>query len=175
MPEPFLIGAAISVLPLLLIIAYNDVRYRRIPNPYVLAVLLYGLGSNAFFNGLQGTISSLQGAAVAFGLMLILHIFGAMGAGDVKLFGAIGAVIGIKLVPLTFVAVVLTGGVLALIFALISGTMRTTLWRVGNILVGLMPGAKLPRYEIPNDRKLTVPYGVAIAVGTLTSLLFFRG
>ncbi len=175
MSKSFLIGAAISVLPLLLIIAYHDVRYRRIPNPYVLAVLVYGIGSNTVFDGLSGTISSLAGLGLAFGLMLMLHIFGAMGAGDVKLFGAIGAVIGVKLVLPTFVAVVLTGGVLAVAFALLSGTMRITLWRVLNIFFGLLPGAKLPRYEIPSDRRLTIPYGVAITVGTLTSFVLFRG
>ena len=45
--------------------------------------------------------------------MFMLHVFGAMGAGDVKLFAAIGSVIGAQLVLPTFVVVVLTGGVLA--------------------------------------------------------------
>jgi len=175
MPQSALIGATICVLPLLLMIAYHDVRYRRIPNPYVLAVLIYGIGYHVIFGGLSGTLASLEGVALAFGLMFVLHIFGAMGAGDVKLFGAIGSVIGVKLVLPTFVAVVLTGGLLALGFAIFSGTLRTTMWRVLNILFGLMPGARLPRYEIPVDRSLTIPYGVAITLGTLTSFVLYRG
>ena len=174
MPQRVLISALVCVAPLFLVIVYNDVRYRRIPNPYVLAVLIIGFGLNALFGGVAGALSSLAGVAMAFGLMFILHIVGSMGAGDVKLFGAVGAVIGSHLVLPTFVVVVLTGGLLALIISLFSGTLRTTLWRVLNILVGLMPGAKIPRYEIPADRRLTIPYGVAITVGSLMSFLYFR-
>jgi prepilin peptidase CpaA len=173
MPQRVLISALVCVAPLFLVIVYNDVRYRRIPNPYVLAVLIIGLGLNALFGGVAGALSSLAGVAMAFGLMFVLHIVGSMGAGDVKLFGAVGAVIGSHLVLPTFVVVVLTGGLLALIISLFSGTLRTTLWRVLNILVGLMPGAKIPRYEIPADRRLTIPYGVAITVGSLMSFLYF--
>jgi prepilin peptidase CpaA len=39
---------------------------------------------------------------LAFVLMFLLHVFGAMGAGDVKLFAAIGAVMGAHLVLPTF-------------------------------------------------------------------------
>jgi prepilin peptidase CpaA len=173
MPQRVLISALVCVAPLFLVIVYNDVRYRRIPNPYVLAVLIIGLGLNALFGGVAGALSSLAGVAMAFGLMFVLHIVGSMGAGDVKLFGAVGAVIGSHLVLPTFVVVVLTGGLLALIISLFSGTLRTTLWRVLNILVGLMPGAKIPRYEIPADRRLTIPYGVAITVGSLMTFLYF--
>ena len=175
MSTRLLLSALVSVVPLLLIIAYNDVRYRRIPNPYVLAILVCGFGLNAFFGGVSGVFSSIAGLALAFGLMFLMHIVGAMGAGDVKLFGAVGAVIGIHLVLPTFVVVVITGGALAIIFSFYSGTMRTTLWRVLNILIGLMPGARIPRYEIPSDRRLTIPYGVAITVGSLMSILYFVG
>ncbi len=50
-----------------------------------------------------------------------MHIFGAMGAGDVKLFGAVGAVLGVSLVPLAFVLVVMLGAVLAVYTMLRSG------------------------------------------------------
>ena len=175
MSTRLLISALVSVVPLLLIIAYNDVRYRRIPNPYVLAILVCGFGLNATFGGVNGVVSSIGGLALAFGLMFLMHLVGAMGAGDVKLFGAVGAVIGLHLVLPTFVVVVLTGGVLAIVFSIYSGTMQTTMWRVLNILIGIMPGARIPRYEIPADRRLTIPYGVAITVGSVMSFLYFRG
>ncbi|MEP6921890.1 MAG: prepilin peptidase [bacterium] len=174
MSTRLLLSALVSVVPLLMIIAYNDVRYRRIPNPYVLAVLVCGFGLNAVFGGVDGAFSSIAGLGLAFSLMFLMHLIGAMGAGDVKLFGAVGAFIGIHLVLPTFVVVVLTGGVLAIIFSLYSGTMRTTMWRVLNILTGLMPGARIPRYEIPADRRLTIPYGVAITLGSMLSFLYFR-
>jgi Flp pilus assembly protein protease CpaA len=106
--------------------------------------------------------------------MLLLHFFGALGAGDVKLFAAIGSLIGVSLVLQTFVIVVLLGGVLALISMFYTGTTVMTLQRVWVILVSFLPGWKMPRYKVTPDRH-TIPYGVAITVGTLISIVFFSG
>ena len=93
------------LIPLAVTVTYFDMRYRRIPNVLVLAALVSGLVLNASLAGVQGTISSVAGFGLAFIPMFLMHIFGAMGAGDVKLFGAVGAVLGVGLVPMTFVVV----------------------------------------------------------------------
>lgn len=162
------------LVPLALVVSYYDVRYRRIPNPFVLATLLSGLLLNAAFNGMDGALMSLGGCALAFGLMFALHVFGAMGAGDVKLFAAIGSVVGSSLVLPTFFVIVLTGAVLAFVAMVRAGTVRSTLHNVLMILVGLMPGWKMPRFTVPVDRRYTIPYGVAITFGSLISLLLFH-
>ena len=97
------------LIPLAVTVTYFDMRYRRIPNVLVLAALVSGLVLNASLAGVQGTISSVAGFGLAFIPMFLMHIFGAMGAGDVKLFGAVGAVLGVGLVPMTFVVVVMLG------------------------------------------------------------------
>ena len=74
------------LIPLAVIIAYYDIRYRRIPNPFVLATLAAGVAMNAILGGMPGVYTSLAGCGLAFALMFLLHLFGAMGAGDVKLF-----------------------------------------------------------------------------------------
>src|SRR5215208_2994631 len=107
------IATALIFIPLGLSITYMDVRYRRIPNKQVLTILLCGIAVNAFFGAWHGLSTSLLGIAMAFGLMFTLHVIGTMGAGDVKLFAAIGAVIGSSLVVPTFLIVALTGGILA--------------------------------------------------------------
>ena len=105
----------VLLLPLAVVITYYDVRYRRIPNPFVFATLTSGIAINGIFGGLPGLYASVGGCALAFGLMFMLHVFGAMGAGDVKLFAAVGAVTGAHLVLPTFLVVLLTGGVLAMV------------------------------------------------------------
>jgi prepilin peptidase CpaA len=106
--------------------------------------------------------------------MLLLHVFGAMGAGDVKLFASIGAVLGAKLVLPTFLVVVLVGGALAVVTMVRGGVVRETLWRVMQIFVGLLPGWEMPRFSVPEERRHTIPYGVAITFGSLISLAIFR-
>jgi prepilin peptidase CpaA len=162
------------LVPLAIIITYYDVRYRRIPNAFVLATLASGLIINTIYGGLNGTLMSLGGCAIAFILMFALHVFGAMGAGDVKLFAAVGSLTGANMVLPMFLVVILTGGALALLLTLRSGAVRTTMQRVLQILVGLLPGWEMPRFAIPADRRHTIPYGVAITFGSLISLAIFR-
>ncbi|HEY3041672.1 MAG TPA: prepilin peptidase [Pyrinomonadaceae bacterium] len=162
------------LLPLAALITYYDVRYRRIPNPFVFATLASGILINGIFGGLAGLFASFGGCALAFGLMFMLHIFGAMGAGDVKLFAAIGAVTGAHLVLPTFLVVVLTGGVLAMVSIIRSGRVITTMNRVLQILLGLLPGWNVPRFAVPTDRSHTIPYGVAITIGSIISTAIFR-
>jgi prepilin peptidase CpaA len=169
----FIVITALLV-PLAIIITYYDVRYRRIPNAFVLATLLSGLIINTIYGGLNGTLMSLGGCAIAFILMFMLHIFGAMGAGDVKLFAAVGSLTGVNMVLPTFLVVILTGGALALLLTLRSGAVRATMQRVLQILVGLLPGWEMPRFAVPVDRRHTIPYGVAITFGSLISLAIFR-
>jgi prepilin peptidase CpaA len=162
------------LVPLAIVIGYYDVRYRRIPNAFVLAALAGGLALNGIFGGLAGVAASLGGCGLAFVLMFILHIFGAMGAGDVKLFAAIGAVTGAQLVVPTFLVVVLTGGLLAVVSIIRAGTVVSTLHRVLQILVGLLPGWQMPKFAVPADRTHTIPYGVAITMGSIISIAIFR-
>jgi prepilin peptidase CpaA len=164
----------ILLVPLTAIIAYYDVRYRRIPNAFVLATLAAGVAINGIFSGLPGVATSLVGCGLAFVLMFMLHVFGAMGAGDVKLFAAIGAVTGAQLVLPTFFVVVLTGGLLAVVSVIRAGTVMTTMHRVLQIFVGMLPGWQLPKFAIPVDRKYTIPYGVAITMGSIISMAIFR-
>jgi prepilin peptidase CpaA len=160
--------------PLGVIIIYYDVRYRRIPNAVVLATLVAGLTVNTAYGGLQGLGISVAGCLMAFVPLLMLHIFGAMGAGDVKLFAAIGSVLGAKLILPTLVLVVLLGGMLAICATLRSGTLFTTMHGVLRIFVGLLPGWEMPRFSMPADRQHTIPYGVAITLGSLLSAIVFR-
>ncbi len=162
------------LIPLAIIIAYYDVRYRRIPNPFVLATFVSGLALNAIFGGLPGVLASLAGCGLGFVLMFILHVFGAMGAGDVKLFASIGAITGANLVLPTFLVVILTGGVLATISVIRAGTLAATGRRVLQFLVCLLPGWEMPRFAIPADRRYTIPYGVAITIGSIISPAVFR-
>lgn len=174
MQEKLTLAVAALLVPLAFIIAYYDVRYRRIPNAYVLAGLVGGILINTVFGGFNGLLLSVGGCLAAFGVMLVLHIFGAMGAGDVKLFAAIGSIVGLKLVLPTFLVVILTGGVLAVVTMFQTGTVATTMQRVLQIFAGLLPGWKMPRFAVPSDRRYTIPYGVAITLGSLISLMVFR-
>jgi prepilin peptidase CpaA len=95
-----------------------DLRTRRVPNP--LTALLATAGIALAATGLSGVSfgASLVGLALGLALMLPGHVFGATGAGDVKLFAAIGALLGPVPIAVAFVYTAIAGGVLALVVAL---------------------------------------------------------
>jgi prepilin peptidase CpaA len=167
-------AVALMFIPLAIIIAYMDVRYRRIPNKLVLLTLLGGLIVNTVFDGTHGLLVSLAGSALAFALMFFLHAFGTMGAGDVKLFAAIGAVFGSSLVLPTLAIVALTGGVLAVCKMIYSRRVVATMSGVFQFFYGLLPGQTVPRFAIPEDRSYTLPYAVPICVGSVVSFFLFH-
>lgn len=170
--SPVLIKLVLLV-PLAVAVIYYDVRFRRIPNVLVLAALVAGLAINISFRGAPGALSSLAGLALAFVPMFLMHVFGAMGAGDVKLFAAVGAVVGIALVPMTFVVVVMLGALLAIYSMVRSGTVLSTMHGVLRIFVGILPGWEMPRFSVPPDRRHTIPYGVAIMLGSVIAVAVF--
>lgn len=159
--------------PIALAVIYFDVRYRRIPNVIVVCTLLAGLIVNTAIGSWGGMLGSVEGFALAFVPMFLMHLFGAMGAGDVKLSGAVGALLGVKLVPLALVIIVMMGAVLAIYSMVRSRTVFSTLHGVLRIFVGLVPGWEMPRFAMPPDRRHTIPYGVAIMVGSLIAVAAF--
>lgn len=171
---PQTIVTALIFIPLVLSISYMDVRYRRIPNKLVLTILLGGIVVNAYFGAWHGLASSFGGAAIAFGIMFLFHLFGTMGAGDVKLFAAIGAVLGSSLVLPTFLIVALTGGILAVFKMVYTRRAMATMQGVVHFFIGLLPGQSVPRLNVPVDPTYTLPYAVPICLGSVLSFFLFR-
>ena len=92
-----------------------------------------------------------------------------MGAGDLKLLAALGAIVGPSSTVSILIATAIAGGVLALIYAVYRGQVRTTFSNVGAILkFHALGGLQThPQLNLDNPAALRVPYGLAIAAGTL--------
>ena len=72
----------------------DDLRRRRIANWINVTGLLAGILYHAWTRGASGLLHSLGGAAVGFAVFLIFYCLGGMGAGDLKLAAAFGAILG---------------------------------------------------------------------------------
>jgi prepilin peptidase CpaA len=161
------------LLVLVLIAAVYDLRYRRIPNWLTVSGVLAGLGLNAFLDqGRPGMfVSSLMGLVIAFVLNFGLYALRAMGAGDVKLMAAIGALVGWERWFGIFFVTALIGGVMALILVVARGRLKKTLFNVSFILSEMKSGR--PAYlaneelDVKNKKALGLPHGAVIAVSTI--------
>ncbi|HXJ43246.1 MAG TPA: prepilin peptidase, partial [Bryobacteraceae bacterium] len=90
-------GVEIILIPLIVTAAVYDIRFRRIPNWLNIVGVLTGLAMNSFlYRGWAGLRMSLIGLVVALSGCFVLYSMHAMGAGDLKLMAAIGAMVGFQ-------------------------------------------------------------------------------
>ncbi len=173
-----LINARTGVLiALLLIAAVADAKTGRIPNWLVFGGMLYAVAYNGFFPVYprdNGLLFALGGLGVGLGALLPLYALKAMGAGDVKLMAMVGAFIGTWATISAVLAKLLAGGVLALVLTISAGrllcaTRNLTLMLRGAALTLCTGVDGLLTVEGTSAGKM--PYGVAIAAGTIGYLL----
>lgn len=109
---------------LLFIVLITDLTTHRIPNAITFPFMGIGLSFHVCSDGIDGLFVSAAGLLSGFALMLVLYLFGGVGAGDVKLFAAAGALLG-------------TAGVfyLALYAVLFAGLIGAVLWLVYRLRV----------------------------------------
>ena len=144
--------------------AFIDLRTRRVPNVLTMTLATIGIGCAA--GGISGltVVASVLGLALGLGLMLPGYLFGATGAGDVKLLAAAGALLGPAHIVLAFVYMALAGGVLALVVARQRSRLAITLEGTGQLITTGAANAAAIEHPAANNR---FAYAPAIAVGSV--------
>lgn len=159
--------------------AVFDVRSRRIPNLLTLSAIPAGLLLHWGLGGWRQLGSSLVAGLICGGIFLVFYLAGGMGAGDVKLITAAGCLAGLSGAGWLLILTALAGGVMAIALALYRRRLKETLVNMTALLLhhrfaGLTPH---PELNIDNRQALSLPYALAIAVGsagTLCLLLIHR-
>lgn len=159
------------VIAVIAIAAYTDWRWRLIKNTLTLPAMALGLLLHFLGNGWFGLLSGLAGLAVGFALMTIPLALGQMGGGDVKLMAALGSLLGAYAILNVFLYTTLAGGLLAMGFALFQGEGLNTLRRTWHLAIGLFILRTRPILTTEPGQAVAMPYGLAIAAGTLTYLV----
>lgn len=158
------IGGALAAV--LMTAMWIDLRSSRIPNWLTFPAMGVALLGHAWFGGVSEAIFGLAGLGAGLGLFLILYVTGSIGAGDVKLMAAVGALIGPSGALISAVLAILVGGV----YALGAMCFQWGLIGAGRKLVSatwgvLLVGRKGWTQELALPFRLR--YGLAIAGGTL--------
>jgi prepilin peptidase CpaA len=147
--EPLLTGLTLGVLGIAVL---SDLRGRRIPNRLTLPAALVGLLLHTALEGGPGAQQAAVGWIVGFAWLLLPCLGGWVGGGDVKLLAAVGALQGPALVSRAGLYGVLIGGLISL--AALAAARR-----------GHRPAETKPR------PRLAIPYGPALAAGTVLALV----
>lgn len=149
-----------------------DVKSRRIPNKLTGPALAFGLLLHGVLDGWHGFLTALAAGLICGVLFLVFYIAGGMGAGDVKLIAAVGAIAGLPNTSYLLILTAIVGGIMGVGLAVLRGRLKETLFNVGTLTkhhgqAGLTPHTEL---NVRNDATLRLPYGLAIAAGSVVTL-----
>jgi len=167
----------ICLLGLLGVAAGSDLHSRRIPNWLILAGLTLALAVQWRLHGAaQGYASWGLGLLTGGGLFFPLYLLRGMGAGDVKLMAMVGGFVGPDLAFQIVLVTCAIGGIWAL-----AVVVSRRAWKsAGNNVLAIVlskagrSGSLFEAEEGAAHASVgSLPYGVAIALGTL-SIMFLR-
>ena len=123
------------------------------------------------FQGAGHLFQSVAGFGVAVGVLILPFAFGWIGAGDVKYFGVIGALLGVSLLPRVFFYSAFVAGLIAFSyvgFGLARPSRFKQTWL--NLKVTILTMGYVspdPVHTTSNRQGDSVPWGVAFAAGTI--------
>ncbi|MDA0321694.1 MAG: prepilin peptidase [Verrucomicrobia bacterium] len=165
--DPIYLASMVVLLLLVAAAIYMELLENRIPNSITYPALVVAIVLGYLPGGISLS-SSVVGFAIGFGTLFAFYMFGGMGGGDVKLMGAVGALVGYPMVITTVVYTAVAGGVIA-IFVMI--------WQLDFSRLGLLFSGKSGDVAATESvagetgkKKTTIPYGIAIAIGCMLTL-----
>ena len=156
-----------------LVAAAIDLRTRRIPNLLTVPLLVAGWVCAVVLGSFAG-LADAAAASFLLGLpFVLLFTFAGGGAGDAKLMAALGAWLGVLNGTVVLVAVLLSGALVAVAYALATRQVRSVmnnLMRIASNMVILAlarKGFDEQRHGSPKTSDMqSIPYAVAIFMGS---------
>ncbi len=165
-------GIQYVLLMFFIVIAfYIDITKGKIPNILTYSTILIGLIYHLIVGGLSGLLFSLLGMLIGFSIFILLYIFGAIGAGDVKLFAAIGSLAGIEFVLYCSMYSIIYAGVIGIIILVCKKEFMTRIVNVLKYLINLVLFRQAGSIKsIKNKESLTFPFMYAVLPAVITTL-----
>ena len=154
-----------------------DLKTHKIPNWLTFSATAVGLCLYLYLQGTAGLLSSVKGLLLGLVVFIIPFALGGMGGGYVKLLGALGAVVGVWGIIEVALFGALWGGLLSLLAILVKrkpAVLRR--FSIGLKMLVITQGRAgkefmLPGEDVVEQERVYVPYGLAIFLGVVTSLL----
>ncbi|WP_059051826.1 A24 family peptidase [Paenibacillus senegalimassiliensis] len=159
---------------LMLITAFiTDLRTMKIPNWLTIPGIAGGIMFHTLLNGWAGGWFAVKGAGIGFALMLLLYLLRAVGGGDVKLFGAIGAWMGITLTLSMMMYSIVIAGCIGLIILLWRQETWMRLRRIFQSVFGAAVLRSVAPIQATARNQLQFPFMLAVLPGAILSVYYF--
>lgn len=150
----------------------SDFKTYRIKNSITYSFMLIGLTANVTMGGFKGMVFSLQGIVLPAVCLVILYMMRVIGAGDVKLLSAIGAVMGAGFALYTAAYAFLCGGLIAALLILIRRNGVRRFKYLLEYVKGCLLSVSLLEYTDFSDKQEAGRFHFSIAVATGTAVAY---
>jgi prepilin peptidase CpaA len=162
----------ILLAALVVIAFYTDAKNNKIPNLLCVVGTLVGLFYHLIASGFTGLLFSLGGLASGFVIMLVLYLFKIVGAGDVKLFAAVGSFAGTQFTLYTIMYSIVYGGIIGLVILLVRRETRTRIFAVFIRFLRLKHENKAEVLAEQKKESLHFPFMYAVLPAVLTTFYY---
>lgn len=159
----------------LIIVAFIwDVNYHKLPNWLTAIGMVTGLMYHLLTGGINGFLFSGLGLLVSGGIFLLLYMFKAIGAGDVKLFAAIGAIMGIEFTLYLMMYSVVYAGVIGIVILLVVRTpMQRVFIRLYERTMRVLQRNPSQLDAFKQNKRTRFPFMYAVLPAVLTTYYYF--
>jgi prepilin peptidase CpaA len=148
----------------------SDARRSLIPNALTVSAAAVGMLYHLAFDGWAGLMDSAVGLSVGFVMLLILYMFGALGAGDVKLFAALGAMMGAVFVCQSMMYSLIYAGFIGLLLLTARGKLVPTAKRIAFWLLSIVTLRDFSSLRNRQEQELMhFPFMYAVLPGVATA------
>jgi prepilin peptidase CpaA len=151
----------------------SDIKTQKIKNIIVLPFIAAGLVINLILSGGRGLLDSFAGALIPAVILFVFYALKMLGAGDIKLFCAAGAIMGTEFVLYMMAYSFITGGIIALVIILVRKNAAERMKTFFTYLKHSLLTMSLKPYtdDIGSDRSSVFRFSYAVTAGTLICAL----
>ncbi|GMQ57658.1 hypothetical protein AN1V17_20530 [Vallitalea sediminicola] len=163
----------VLVCVLLILSLYTDTKNYTIKNSVILLFAGAGLIVNCAQLGVTGLVNWLIGISLPILILFILFILRTLGAGDIKLIGVIGGLLGINFLAKSSLYILIAAAIMALIKMIVKRNLAIRFKHFFNFLHNIFINRQVGIYDELNkeDKSHVIRLSYAIGAGIIYQMI----
>ncbi|SHK19231.1 prepilin peptidase CpaA [Clostridium cavendishii DSM 21758] len=158
----------ILLIILITICMITDIKGHKVYNKVILPFIILGPILNIIFYGLDGAKNSLIGFIIPIVIFFPLHMFKMIGAGDIKLFATIGALMGYKFLASNMVYSFFGAGIVCIFYIVKNRNLLERLKYFFSFIFNSVLTKSVNEYD---KEKSKIPFALGVFIGTIAQLI----
>lgn len=161
----------VAIWSVLLTIGIYDTKKHQIPNKWLLILIsLVFIDWVIAYSSIEMLLSKLAAGCLMFSIALFLYFIKAMSAGDVKLLGVVGFLVGLSQVQSVGYWIIVSAGIIGVFYALYNSIESHQIFNIDK-KQSSFNNAEVKNKEILTNR-MVMPFAPAVVIGLAMHFYF---